>query len=283
MMLFQLSILTIPCAYARGDEPVAMVTDFQGDGVVINEEGKQRLEILHTLAPGNRITLLENSIAVLAFYTSGKEYQYRGPAEITIGPDQPSSTSGLDNAPRDLNIVLETGLKPNRHPSQAALSLRGNKRQSRKVELLSPRNTKLLNTHPTFTWKSLNDAEQYHLTLFDEEGKIIIETNVTDSFFTLPSSVAMTDGAWYSWKIVAKTPNGIVNSTMTDFRLASTKDRKKLEQLNPGVNGSFSDMVLYTSLLQQAGFYDEANRYWKELANKRPEAARLQYLAEGAQ
>lgn len=265
---------------ADSGEPVAMITDFQGMGQVNHDGTNQPAEILNNLYPGNLLKLENQAKAVVVFYASGKEYHYHGPTEVSIGGKAPAADSGLKNQPRDLNIILETGLKPNKHMSQAALMLRGGFSKKRKIRIIAPVNSKTLQTYPTFSWSASNETSRYFFTLTDESGNPVIKTVVGGSSFTLPTSVTLIESAWYSWEVGAEENAGVVTSSTAIFQMGTSKERKLLGGIRPKENSTFSQKVLYATILQQNGYHNEAQNYWEALSRLRPNSKSLKKLVK---
>ena len=52
-------------------------------------------------------------------------------------------------------------------------------------------------------WRSVPDAYRYRVTLFGASGRVVYETQLTDTVVTLPDSVALAPGQ-YLWKVDAR-------------------------------------------------------------------------------
>ena len=72
--------------------------------------------------------------------------------------------------------------------------------------------------------------------------------------------------------------NGGTQSASTEFSLIDNATRTSLSQRKPRPNASFSDRLIYATMLDNAGATQEANIYWKELAKERPQDEALQQL-----
>ncbi len=56
----------------------------------------------------------------------------------------------------------------------------------------------------TFRWTSIAGADRYRVILFDAAGRVVYETQLTDTAATLPDSVTLAAGPPYLWKVEAR-------------------------------------------------------------------------------
>ncbi len=56
----------------------------------------------------------------------------------------------------------------------------------------------------TFRWTSIAGADRYRVILFDAAGRVVYETQLTDTVATLPDSVTLAAGPPYLWKVEAR-------------------------------------------------------------------------------
>lgn len=54
-------------------------------------------------------------------------------------------------------------------------------------------------------WTAVAGADRYRVTLFDAEGRVLYETELTGTVATVPDSVALVPGRPYLWKVEART------------------------------------------------------------------------------
>jgi hypothetical protein len=54
-------------------------------------------------------------------------------------------------------------------------------------------------------WTAVTDAERYRVTLFDDGGRVLFETQLRDTVVPLPDSIALVPGRSYLWKVEART------------------------------------------------------------------------------
>jgi len=69
-------------------------------------------------------------------------------------------------------------------------------------------------------WTAVPSADRYRLTLFDETGSVVWETQTTDTTALLPDSMRLRPGTNYLWKVEAQTGwNRWVASDLVEFSL----------------------------------------------------------------
>jgi Putative zinc-finger len=73
-----------------------------------------------------------------------------------------------------------------------------------------------------FTWSAVPRADLYRLTLFDDAGRAIWETQQADTIATMPRAIRLRRGASYFWKVEAQTGwNRWVSSDLVRFSIDS--------------------------------------------------------------
>jgi hypothetical protein len=75
---------------------------------------------------------------------------------------------------------------------------------------------------PRLVWTSVPHADLYRITLFDDAGGSIWESQTRDTSAALPASIHLADHASYYWRVEAQTGwNRWVASDLTEFSIAS--------------------------------------------------------------
>jgi len=70
-------------------------------------------------------------------------------------------------------------------------------------------------------WTRVAEADRYRATLFDAEGRLLYETEVTDTLVALPDSIVLRPGPPYLWKVEARIGwNRWSASDLTRFSIA---------------------------------------------------------------
>ncbi len=283
-LIFMALILTVHPGVSRGADAVAMVTDFMGRGLIVIGHAEKPCEILSYLPVGAEVRIDEGSTLSLVFFRSSREYLFTGKAAIRIDEEVPKVLSGAKPRSRNLTLARETGLLPSggQGYEQTAIVLKGTV-DKRKVRLLGPKNTKVLTPNPVFRWEPVESATQYRFTLMDDSGRALIETRVDGTAFKLPPEIRLTEARFYTWQVDARLASCEVYSSSADFSLLERAERERINRLRPADDAPFSELVLFAAMLEREGLRDEAHRYWKRLAAKRPDDRKLKRKSEGVE
>ena len=75
-----------------------------------------------------------------------------------------------------------------------------------------------------FIWSSVPHADRYQVAVFDDTGRVLWETQTTDTATVLPDSIRFKPGASYDWKVKAQTSwNRWLSSDLTEFSIRPTR------------------------------------------------------------
>jgi hypothetical protein len=76
-------------------------------------------------------------------------------------------------------------------------------------------------------WTAAPGADRYRVTLFDGEGRVLFETEVTDTTVHVPDSVPLLSGLRYLWKVEARIGIGRwAASDLIEFSIAGGAPRR---------------------------------------------------------
>ncbi len=258
---------------------VAMITDLLGTCTATVHNETATCDILASFETGAIIDTQQGTSLSLVYFESGGEYRFKGNARIEVAAHKPVVNSGEPSEVKGLTLVRKLK-RPTAQLKQTAFVMRSGVKRKKRLQLVSPTNTVVLNPQPTFKWSSIDTDAQYRFSLTDESGQVILESLTETSSITLPSSIRLASGEWYSWEVEARLTTGAVYSSIADFRPATDRERGKIEQSRPGKTARFSEQLTFAMYLDQLGFKDEARKLWRELASLRPRAKTLARTAE---
>lgn len=260
---------------------VAMVTDLQGNATTSIDGQSRNVGILAELDADARIKLAAGATLVVLYLDAGDEYAFKGPATIDFKAGAPETMSGAPPERRGPALgkdVRDVRIKPV-GVRQGAMVMRAIRPETR-IRLLSPNNTRTLETRPVFSWVPLDPGLKYAFELTDDTGHSMIETQVEATSFALPADVQIVEGALYSWRVSTRLPNGRKYSSTSEFAVAATDLRTKARALRPAASAPLSRRIVYAAWLDQMELKDEARKYWQAAAAERPGDAQLKALAE---
>ncbi|HZM44346.1 MAG TPA: hypothetical protein VFC14_05900 [Burkholderiales bacterium] len=268
------TLLLLP-VLSFGAEPAGMVTDLQG---VALRGGGGKLAILAELGAGAQLELEGSARVTVAHFASGRQFDLDGPGVFRLtaagvesaGGGRVTARAPLAAAYRDVR------LRPAR-VAQASISMRGNTGDAA-VQLVSPVGTWLLERRPSFRWKTVAGVVSYRFELTDNTGRVLYETSTGEASVALPESVVLQSGQTYAWQVDARLPDGRVADGWTEFGIAGTDRRERVDSARPGKDASFGERVLFALLLDDAGLREAASTVWDGLARERPADLRLRTL-----
>lgn len=255
---------------AHAEPALAMITDCVGGATVVGAEGEKPCTILDYLGPGDGLKLALGDRVTLVYLQSSKEYSFQGASSVIITSQAPQVLDGAAPAVRELALARQTALAPSTNPglAQAALVLRG--AAEKKIRLLDPRDTMVLDPRPRFRWRPLDEGVQYRFALMDATGRAVIAALVNGTSFVLPAGIALHAGSSYSWQVDARTASGASYSSTADFTVLPKRQREEVERVRPQADASFSERVLFAAYLERMELHMAAQHYWKQLARERP-------------
>lgn len=257
--------------------PVAMVTDLEGS--VTHASTGKAVELLGELSNGDTLSIPEGAALRLVYLASGYEYRVTGPDELHIEDDGVTSSSG--SAVEGKALLADASSKaiaPVGELQQAALVMRS-AGEAQKVRLRGPLGGRVLVAPPTLEWEALEDVEDYRLRITDYRGRSLLEERVQGTDFTLPDNLRLVPGATYTWSVEARLPDGGRESGFAEFAISDSQLRQEAINLRPEADAPFSERLVYTLWLESNELFQEADRYWEQLAEERPDSPRLQMLA----
>ncbi|MEO8858131.1 MAG: hypothetical protein ABI343_14205 [Burkholderiaceae bacterium] len=255
----------------------AMVTDLQGKASVSLAGRSFDATILSEIEAGAQVQLPGGTTLVVLYLDGGREYAFKGPAQILFRPTQPELISGVQPEVRSPSLGNRVRIKPV-GLAQGSLVMR--KLATPRIRLLSPSGTRVLEGQPDFHWQELQPGLKYQIEVADETGRSLVEAQVDSPSFKMPVDVQLKEGAFYTWAVSARLPDGRKYLSMGEFSLASAELREQAIALRVGASEPVSSRVAYATWLDQMELKDEARKYWRTLSSERPEDMKLKALAD---
>lgn len=258
-------------------EAIALVTDVTGKAAI---QGRGAISILSEIEPDARVQLDASAKLVAIYLKSGEEYILTGPAEIRFQADGPQVLSGV-KPQRRKSALLKGGQDVTirlGNVTQAGFVMRGGRATGR-IKLLSLSGTKTLAAAPEFRWQEIEPGISYRFELIDNTGKLLFNTKAVSGSLTLPASVRLREGIVYTWEVSTRLADGRRYVGTADFTLAPPALKDRVEALRPAATSTVSERVTFAAWLEQMELRDEARKYWRALAQERPEDGRLKMLS----
>ncbi len=266
--------LLAACSAPAMAQNVAMVTDVSG-----RVTGQTPVMILTEIRADMRMQVEPGGRLVVIYLASGDEYSFSGPAQIRFGATEPQVVSGAK--PLKKSNPLGKGSNVTIRPvnvAQAAFVMRS-ARPTARIRLLTLSGTRTLDIAPEFRWQEVEPAAKYRFDLTDDTGKSLYDAEVAGASLKLPPSLQLREGMSYTWEVSTRSPDGRRYVSAGDFSIATPELRAEAESLRPNAAAPVSERVTYAAWLEQVQLKDEARKYWRVLAQERPDDARLKSLA----
>ena len=259
------------CAFAQS---VALVIDVSG-----KVTGPGPVTILSEIAADARVQLEPGAKLTALYIKSGDEYILTGPSQVQFQAGGPKVLSGA--VPQKRASPVGKGgsvtIKPV-NVAQAAYVMRSSRTTAR-IKLLTLSATRALDSSPEFRWQGIEGGGKYRFELTDDTGRSLYESEVQGTSLKLPASVALKEGASYTWEVSTRTPDNRRYVSAGDFTIAPADVRAQAQALRPSSSAPVSDRVAYAAWLEQVELRDEARKYWQALSKERPEDEKLKALA----
>lgn len=262
-------------------EAVAMVTDIKGAAALAAKGGPEKLALLAYLMPGSEIQVEAGARLVVTYFSRPQEFVFTGPAKVRINADGPKMLAGGAAEARSLGqekagVAKKFTAMQREKLSQATFEMRGPKAG---VRLLGPVETAVLSTTPEFIWFGPKNADEYHLTLTGEDGKVIHDVKTSQSVWQPPKTASLKRGAPYQWKVETALQSGETLSAGGKFTVLGEVKARKIIEAHPKPGAEFSERVLYAARLETEGLMYEAMAEWQTLLQERPDELVLQERA----
>ena len=144
---------------------------------------------------------LDSLVSTLPFYFQKYFWRVRS---VASGPNPPRHNSGLETT-TSATFNFWTKLAP---PSLVSVSPPTQGNYAAGVSIV-----------PTFTWNTVKGAQTYELILATNSlfSSVVRDTILTGTTFTLPNSLALTNGATYYWRVRAIRSTGVGSPSTSDW------------------------------------------------------------------
>lgn len=282
LMLIAFNIFPVAHAAAAAVAPVAMTTDVQGVAWLI-EGGKQsKLGLMAYLVSGASLRLEAGAKVSVTYFAVPREFSLSGPAQAVVEAERLHAVKGTAPAMRNLDqnkVAAGQQFTARQRERQTVATYEMKAFVPGSLQLRQPVDTRLLGAPEEFSWRPLLGAQSYRFQLTDAQGKLLHSADSTTRTLRLPESVKLQPGQTYTWTVEAQGTPGEPQIASAGFSLVDAATAKMLEAQRPAVSASFSERLLYASLLENSGLKVAAQGWWKTLASERPEDEMLQELA----
>lgn len=259
--------------------PVAMVTDLQGAATAAR---KVTLSLMAYIEPGTEIQVEAGAKLTLTFFARAQEQTFNGPAKIVVQADNIDVLQGGAGQSRKLDpdkVSAAKNFEPAARDRLSVATFVMRSTATPKLALVAPVDTKISTIVPEFSWKALNEAREYKLTLWDDQGRVLREARAKGTTWKPQPNEALGYGREYQWKVESVDAAMQAESRNARFSLLEEETVKRMARQKPKADAPFSERLLYAAQLETEGLAHEAAQQWHALAAERPQDAVLKKLA----
>lgn len=265
---FAFALAALPSAA----QPVAVVTDVQG-GAALGAGAAGAVGILSQLNAGDGVRLASGARMAMLYYTSGAQYDVRGPGVVEFDASRPHVSDGAV-----LELRTASGAPAVRLKSaglvQGAVVMR-----NIGLRVVAP-DPLVLTTHPRLAWTDSRSEAAYEVSVTDAEGKRVFEATTAARSLAVPDNVDLEPGQAYALQVSARVQGAQVQTARAEFRVASGELRAQALALAPkSADAPVAERVAYALWLEENDLRDEARTWWAGLAQARPDQTGLRERA----
>jgi hypothetical protein len=143
--------------------------------------------------------------------------------------------------------------------------------------LCAPRRGKSYATTPSFYWDTSDARNDFKLTVYDSDDKVVYDTTVYGSSFTYPPNApSLKPGDIYSWTVQTDANIMAEPAQPVEFVLLSPEKRLTIDQKLKGVVGeSLEDQIKRAEIFVNARLWYDSVAAYSALIDKYPDHAEL--------
>lgn len=272
--------MTSPAGAAELD-PIAMTTDVQGTAWLVDGGKQTRLGLMSYLTSGTNLRLEAGARVAITYFAAPREFTLSGPANAVVEGDRVRALSGSSPALKNLDqnqVAAGQKFSARQRERQAVATFEMKSFDPGSLQLRQPVDTRLLAAPDEFSWRPVFGAKGYRFRLSDAGGQVLYEASGEARKQQLPDTVTLRMGHAYSWSVEALGSSGLTQTASAGFSLLDEAEARAITDRRPAAEASFSERLLYASLLENTGLKLAATKYWKALASERPDDDMLREL-----
>jgi hypothetical protein len=201
------------------------------------------------------------------------------PAQTSGQSSPPPSAAPQETRPKRVHADLSGfELPPKPAAGNSSVQVGGGSRgESHGPFLYAPRRGKSYITTPTFYWGPNDAPNDFKLTVFDSDRRVVYETTVHGTSFTYPASAsALKPGGTYSWTVQL---GGTIHAEPVkpvEFVLLSSEERNAMDQTLKGIVGdSLDEQLKRAEVFVNARLWYDSVAAYSALIDKYPGHAEL--------
>jgi len=262
----------------------ALITELTGNVQIKNALSNEFHKALWGMQifKGDRIKTENDAQVSLLF--SNKSFITLGPnSNMTISDNALSGNNGYKSIKNvDSEMLADLSILSLQETINGEMGLLAGLRSdnNQQIEIIHPRNTKIMTLKPNLKWFSKNSFDQFKISLFDENGKLWTKEIAATSMKFPENEPPLNYGQSYFWYVEGVGLFENTKSQSLGFQIVSQEEVKRIEAQKAKIHSMFEDTqendsykFLLGSLYKNEGFFDEAISNFIKIAETNPTAS----------
>lgn len=282
LSIFVLGVFALPLAAVA--DPLAILASARGEVAVRPAGGKsaEAAAFGRALERGDQVQVAQGGAATIVF-NDGSVIELGAGSAITVGgkaQEKSRVETGTPIPDEVFSQVSKYVTGGSRQTGLVALSaMRSGKSASDSQPMIvSPRLSDVLTDRPALSWRAVDGANRYRVTLSGEDGEVWSQETAATELPYPADAEPLAAGGDYSWRVEARSDLGSLRSEESVFHVptAETRDavRRNLESIDKSAGGAQSPAACFLSgsYLFSRGLYGEAATQFESLSRLLPES-----------
>lgn len=253
------------CTFALAQEaPIGIVTAAQGEPQIFEAGAKKsrRLELADVLHPGSRVVTGANGKVGFVSCAQSVAAVAQPASEIVFSKSGFAVKSGSVEQQRKVpscRIPLASAGMTASHIG--GVRMRG----ETTMRLLSPVGTSVLPEKLKLSWKAVDGASAYRVTLRDDNGGDIWEWSGKEIAVDYPGAPKLAMGRSYRWLVTALQGEDVLSSASAGFRVLSEEECKRIAETRAAPGGPQESHLLLGMLYEELNMPEQALAEYSQL------------------
>lgn len=271
------SLLVLLPETAQAQDRAALLTEVSGAVSVTRASGGAAVDASWgmQLFQGDVVRTGADGVAALLF-TDNNLVNLGANTSMTV-----STSSGQGRSVPSSRLADVSDLTMHRAGQGEIAALGGLRSGSREATIVpvTPRNSRVLESHPVLAWYATADFDEFEVRLLDGSGEVW-STTVTESQVTYPDDApALEPGKEYVWQVTGIAMLDEIGSEMAPFAVVDDATRTTVREEADGIRTMFTDDsdassrdYLLGALYAREGLINEAIQAFSRIAERHPDS-----------
>ncbi len=250
---------------SQKEQPVGMVLRSKGEVVLQRSGAKRPVQLADLLYPEDTVMVVTGEASIL-FCPAATTYRLGVGSSLKLAKDLAvGAGETVENAPSSRRCALpEVALGAESLERAGAIRVRSSGLPAITLYLGGP----ISSPRPRFSWKGIDQAERYRVTVRDEQGVEVWQFLTRESAADYPEDLAPLRSGLYEWQVEGLSGERTIAQQTTRFVVDPNPDLAALD-------GSGPEALLNAVTLENSGYYSEAAAIFRALRQIDPNDERI--------